>query len=326
LKEIPKKPSLLAGDAHLDVEHIKELYQNINHLSGDRLDILRNAIESFSATRAAESAASLAYYALFSLFPLLLLFIAVGSYFLDSAQMYDTVTQLAQQAIPVSTRIINENLREVLEQRETLGIFGLVTLLWSASGVFTNLAYNINLAWPRARRYSFLQKRLMGVRMIAGLSGLLILALILDWLSNLLLFMHITNVSFYNLSLWRLFSRVGSWLIFFLLFFALYRWVPTIFVRWRASFWGALFSSTAWKIATAGFTWYLTSRFGRYQLIYGSLGAVMALLFLIYLLSMITLFGAHLSAAIHGWLDKKLNASTAQSLERNVTDGHIEPS
>ena len=72
----------------MDVKHVKELYQNINHLSGDRLDILRNALESFSETRAAESAASLAYYAIFSLFPLLLLFIAVGSYFLDSAQMY----------------------------------------------------------------------------------------------------------------------------------------------------------------------------------------------------------------------------------------------
>jgi len=32
---------------------------------------------------------------------------------------------------------------------------------------------------------------------------------------------------------------------------------------------------------------------------------------LIYLISMITLFGAHLSAAINGWLDKKINASTA---------------
>jgi membrane protein len=309
----------------LDVKHIKELYQNINHVSGDRLDIIRNAIESFSETRAAESAASLAYYALFSLFPLLLLFISVGSYFLDSAQMYETVTELAQQAIPVSTRIISENLREVLEERETFGVFGLVTLLWSASGVFTNLAYNINLAWPRARRYSFLQKRLMGVRMIAGLSGLLILAIILDWLSNLLLFLHITNVSFYDLSLWRLFSRVGSWLTVFLLFFALYRWIPAVYVRWRAAFWGALFASTVWKIATTGFTWYVTSGFGRYQLVYGSLGTVVALLFLIYLISMITLFGAHLSAAINSWLDKKVNASAAQPLERNITNGPIKP-
>ena len=307
----------------MDVKHVKELYQNINHLSGDRLDILRNALESFNETRAADSAASLAYYALFSLFPLLLLFIAVGSYFLDRAQMYETVTQLSQRVIPISSRIIDENLREVLEERETVGIFGLVTLLWAASGVFTNLAYNINLAWARTRRYSFLQKRWMGVRIIAGLSGLLILAIIFDWVSHLLLFLHITNISFYDLRLWRLFSRVGSWLTIFLLFFVLYRWVPITYVRWRSSFWGAMFASTAWKIATTGFAWYVTSGFGRYQLIYGSLGAVVALLFLIYLISMITLFGAHLSAAINVWLDKKINAATVQSLERNVTNEHI---
>ena len=306
--------------------HIKELYQNVNRLSGARLNIFKVALESFSEARAAESAASLAYYALFSLFPLLLLFIAVGSYFLDSSQMYETVTQLVQRAIPVSTQINNENLREVLDARETVGIIGLVTLLWSASGVFTNLAYNINLAWPRARRRSFLQRRLMGVRILGGLSGLLILSILLDWLSKLHLFMNIANASFYNLSLWRLFSGVASWLTVFLLFFALYRWIPAVFVRWRAAFWGALFATTAWKIATAGFAWYVTSGFGRYQLVYGSLGAMVALLVLIYLISFITLFGAHFSAAINSWLDEKISATAAQSLERKITNGHTKPS
>lgn len=304
----------------MNVKHIKELYQNVNDLSGDRLNIFKTALETFSETRAAESAASLAYYAIFSLFPLLLLFIAIGSYFLDSAQIYETVIELAQQALPISTQIITENLHQVLDDRETVGLIGLVILLWSASGVFTNLAYNINLAWPQAGRRTFLQRRLMGVRIIAGLSGLLMLAIILDWLSNLLSFVRIANEPFYDLSLWRLVSAVASWLTVFMLFFVLYRWVPTTFVRWRAAFWGALFATIAWQIATAGFAWYVTSGFGRYQLIYGSLGAVVAWLFLIYLISMLTLFGAHLSAAIHVWLDKKMNALAAQSLERNTTD------
>ena len=307
----------------MNVKNIKELYQRLNHLSGDRLDILRNTFESFSATRAAESAASLAYYTIFSLFPLLLLFIAAGSYFLDSAQVYDTVTQLVQQAIPISTRIINQNLREVLDAREAIGLIGLVTLLWSASGVFTNLAYNINLAWPRAARRNFLQRRLMGVRMIAGISGLLILSIILDWLSKLLSFLNVVNVSFSDLGLWSLFSSVASWLTVFLLFLVLYRWVPTVYVRWSAGFWGALFATVAWKAVTAGFAWYLRSGLGRYQLVYGSLGAVVALLFLIYLMSLITLLGAHLTAAVDGWLDKRINAAVTQSLDRNTTE--VEP-
>jgi uncharacterized BrkB/YihY/UPF0761 family membrane protein len=35
--------------------------------------------------------------------------------------------------------------------------------------------------------------------------------------------------------------------------------------------------------------------------VYGSLGAIVALLFLIFLVAVITLFGAHLSAAIDLW-------------------------
>jgi membrane protein len=310
----------------LDGKYIKDLYQNINRLSGDRLNILRITLESFVETRAAESAASLAYYAIFSFFPLLLLFIALGSYFLGSAQIYEMVTELAQQAIPVSSTIIAQNLRQVLEAREAVGVVGLVTLLWAASGVFSNLAYNINLAWPRARRRTFLQRRLMGVRIIAGLIGLLILAIVLDWLSNLLAFVRIANVPFYDLSLWRLVSAVASWLTVFLLFFVLYRWIPAVFVRWRAAFWGALFATAAWQIATAGFAWYLTTGFGRYQLVYGSLGAVVAWLFLIYLISFITLFGAHLSAAVNRWLDEQISAAAAQSIERTVTNGHTETS
>jgi membrane protein len=65
--------------------------------------------------------------------------------------------------------------------------------------------------------------------------------------------------------------------------------------------WGALTASLGWKAATAGFTWYLRSGFGRYQVVYGSLGAIVALLFLLFIVAIITLFGAHLSAAIDIW-------------------------
>ncbi|MGD8402204.1 MAG: YihY/virulence factor BrkB family protein [Anaerolineales bacterium] len=281
---------------------LKDWYRNLNQLSGKRLDILKNALGTFADTRASQSAASLAYYAFFSLFPLLLALIAGGSYFLNSQQVFQDVTQFVQKAIPVSTQLITENLQEVLDIRGTVGIISLLTLLWSASGVFTNLAYSINLAWPQASRRNFLEKRLVGLGMIAGLSGLLILSLALDWIINLAPFVNSASASIPGLSLWRFFSIFGSWLTIFLLFLVLYRWVPTPDVHWSATLWGALTTSIIWKLVTSGFNWYLRSGFGRYQLVYGSLGAIVALLFLIYIVSMITLFGAHLSAAIDLWI------------------------
>jgi membrane protein len=100
------------------------------------------------------------------------------------------------------------------------------------------------------------------------------------------------------LYLWSAFSTVFSWLTVFVLFFALYYWVPTVNVKTRAAIWGALTASTTWRIGTIIFSWYLRSRFGRYEMIYGSIGTIVAFLFLIYILATVTLFGAHLTAAL----------------------------
>lgn len=289
----------------------KDFLENINQLSGDRLKILQTAIRSFTEKQAAQASAGLAYYTFFSIFPLMLAFIAGGSYFLDSHQVFNTVTQFVQQVLPISRQVINENLEEILQARGTAGIVSLLILLWSASGMFTNLAYNINLAWPRARRRSYLQNRLVGLWMIAGLIVLIVLSLVLSWLTARLPFMNLEQDSPATLLVLRVISILGSWLMIFLVFLMLYHWIPRLRVRWDATLWGALIASLAWKGAIAGFGWYLGSSFGQYQLVYGSLGAIVAFLFLIYIISMITLFGAHLSAAIEGWESDKAHPAAA---------------
>ena len=285
----------------------KQLSQTINQLSGNRFSILEHAVKTFTEKQAGQASAGLAYYSIFSIFPLLLVFIAAGSYFIDTNQVFNVVTQFIQQALPISRQIINENLEQILQARGTAGIISILTLLWSASGMFTNLAYNINLAWSRAARRNFLQNRLVGLWMIVALIGLIVLSLILSWITQRLPHMDIAHASPTYLFVLRLISALGSWLMIFLVFFALYHWIPTMDVTWSATLWGALLASLAWKAVTTGFTWYLDSRFGRYQLVYGSLGAIVAFLFLIYIISLITLFGAHLSAAIEGWERDKVS-------------------
>ena len=45
--------------------YAKDFLQNINHLSGDRLSILQNAMKSFTEKQAAQASAGLAYYTFF---------------------------------------------------------------------------------------------------------------------------------------------------------------------------------------------------------------------------------------------------------------------
>lgn len=282
-------------------KHFKEFYQNANQLTSKRFSILKTTFATFSAARASQAAAGLAYYAIFSLFPLMLALIAVGSYFLDSKQVYQGVTAFVQNIFPVSRSLINENLQKIVDARGAVGTISLATLLWSASNVFINLAYDINLAWPEALNRNFIQTRLVGLKMIAGLSLLLLFSVLFSWMTTLIPFLHPSSASPQTVNLLTLISNIGAWLTVFLLYLALYYWVPTVQVSKGASVIAALVASIGWQLATAGFNWYLNSGFSNYQLIYGSVGAIIALLFLIFLIALITLFGAHLCAAIDRW-------------------------
>ncbi len=83
-----------------------------------------------------------------------------------------------------------------------------------------------------------------------------------------------------------------------LLFLALYRWVPATKPSWRAVLWGSGVTAVAWELAKAAFSWFVGSGLSTYNLVYGSLGSVVALIFWVYLSASVALFGAHLTAAI----------------------------
>jgi len=283
-------------------DKIKVVYKQANDLSGGSLDILRETFQRFNEARASEAAAGMAYYALFSLFPLLLALVAAGSFFLESERAYREVVDLVTQAIPVSRGLIERNIRRVLELRGTVGIVGLIGLLWSATGVFTILANHINRAWPEAETRSFLEKRLVALGMVGALAGLLVLSLFSTAVLNLLPRLQVPlwgGVSVYETSLWAIASKLVPGLFIFLMFLSLYCWVPNTEVKWSGVIGGALVAAFAWEVVASAFAWYLSSGLARYELVYGSLGAVVALMFWIYISSLITLFGAYLGAAIN---------------------------
>lgn len=277
------------------------LYRRANDLSGGTLAIVRHAFSSFGEAQAAGAAASVAYYALFSLFPLLLALAAAGSFVLEDEQAYQETIELVSNAIPVSQELIRQNVRSVLQSRGAVGFVGLLGLVWSATGVFTNLARNINRAWSQAEQLGFLRGRLVALAMVGVLAALLILSVLSTAARDLLPRLHVPlwgSVSAYESVLWPLLSGFVPWLFSFGMFLALYRWVPNTAVPWPAALWGAGVAALLWEVAKRGFAWYLDAGLARYSLVYGSLGAVVALMFWLYLSAWITFFGAHLAAAV----------------------------
>jgi membrane protein len=67
---------------------------------------------------------------------------------------------------------------------------------------------------------------------------------------------------------------------------------------WKRVLPGAILSTLLWFIATVAFGWYVT-RFANYSQVYGSLGAGIALLFWLYIISLCVLCGAEFNTEFH---------------------------
>jgi membrane protein len=294
-------PPAMTGNSNNLADKVQAVYRRANGLTGGVLDVLADAARRFDEVHAAQATASFAYYAVFSLFPLLLGFIAAGSFVLERDQVQQRVLDFAADVFPIAQPLIERNVQRVLELRGTVGTLATVGLLWSATGALTVLAYNINRAWPEAKPRNFVKRRLVALGMVVGLAGLLALSSIAGAVFDVLARLSVPlwgGLAIYETPLRAILSSVAPGLLAFLALLGLYRWVPNTTVRWWEAFWGALVATLAGGIATNGFTWYLSSGIAQYELVYGSVGAIVALMLWIYIGGLITLFGAHLSAAI----------------------------
>lgn len=260
------------------------------------IQIIRLSAERFAQSRGTLAAAGMAFFGMFSLFPLLLVLISVGSLILANVYTDGQLLEFVVDLFPFSREVIRENINQVLDRRGQVSLIGILSLAWSATGALSILVRNINDAWPDARDRAFWHTRLIGFSMVIGLLSIFALLNILNTAFRLLPADLMMTASQFIVHF--VFSRFGIWLALFGTMNLLYYWIPNQKVEFTASLPAAFVASIAVDLVTAALTWYLSSGWARYNLVYGSLGAVVALMFWIYLLSVIVLFGAHLSSAI----------------------------
>jgi len=286
---------------------LKKAYRVVNTFSGGALGIIRTTFQRFDQERGSEAAASMAFFAFFSIFPMLLVFISVGSFFVDQEIVKAQLLNLVQDVLPGVQEVIVANIERVLQTRSAVTVFALVSLTWSATSVFNLLVKNINRAFPRASVPSFLKGRLLGFLMILALGFLMLLSFAISTLSSVIPAVNISldGRPLHETFLWQVGGFLVPVLVNLLMFWAMYQWVPTLRVSRKASLIGAAIAGVTWELLNNIFTWYLSSGLSQYKLVYGSLGTVVALLFWIYLTGVITLVGAHLAAAIQGAIREK---------------------
>jgi membrane protein len=96
---------------------------------------------------------------------------------------------------------------------------------------------------------------------------------------------------------WQVIFAAGSYLITVVLFVMIYRLLPRAEVTLRDTLPGAFLAGLLWELAKYIFAASLS--YFHYDQIYGSVGAVVAVLTWSYVSSLIMLFGAQLTAVFH---------------------------
>ncbi len=244
-------------------------------------------------------AAGVAFFAMLSLFPALAALIALLGLISDPAVVVSQLEEVRGILPNDVYEIVNSQVVTLVTARaDTLGWAGVVSLLvalWSARAGVGAMMIGLNNVYGErnrnaARHYAralMLTIMLMGVGVIALLT-VVIAPLVLAFLPLGPFGILLADLTRWTIAIIVLFAGVG----------VLYRYGPnrkSARVQWLTS--GAVLSVFSWAIVSIGFSYYVAN-FGNYNQVYGSIGAVIAMLIWLWISSFVVLFGASLNAQI----------------------------
>jgi membrane protein len=266
------------------------------------LKMIGQALHEFHENDLFTSAAAMSYFGLITLFPALLLLLAMSNRIAAGSEMLSQIVEV----YPGSTKFLSETIRSLSSLGTGIVLSCVAIVLWGGSWVFSIIERALNRIWGTTSR-KFLHGRALTVGMI-GLVGLLLLISVLvtsvlvslqDSASRLspVQVQHFPWLIWAGSAFWQLIFTSGSVLMTIVLLAVVYRFLPRAEVYFRDTLPGAVAGGFLWEAAKYVFARSLN--YFHYDEIYGSVGAVVAVLTWSYVSSLILLFGAQLTAVFH---------------------------
>lgn len=184
--------------------------------------------------------------------------------------------------------------------------------LFFASGAVMGLMRSFNKNYVGFERVRGLKKRWEAIKLTMMLFGLLLMCLLLLLLQrSMLKWLGIQNVDLRNLIMY------GKWIFIVGLIFSsyafIYRYAPSTTRRWNLVSPGAVVATFLSILVTIGFTAFVNN-FGRYNILYGSIGTIMVIMIMIFLNSLVVLIGFEINLSIN---TLKTIAETKQERKMN---------
>jgi membrane protein len=265
------------------------------------LRLLRLAIwrafqhDAFAVAKAA------AYSAILTLFPALLV---VGSSLATSRKTSVYLREISYavgKILPAGSATALAYLKGTTQRPVSLLVMTSLLTIWTASGVMISWMEGFRNAYQLPKTWGLVKERLIAFSLVI-LAGVpmtfsTILVAFGSRIEARVLFILDRELGFYVLLMWMVLRWIIAILTCIAVIALIYHNAVPRTQPWHSVLPGAVLATGMWFGATLLFGWYL-NRYADYSIIYGSLGAGIALLVWMYMISLIILVGAEFNAML----------------------------
>jgi membrane protein len=261
-------------------------------MKGKIIPLLKESLREFGTDNGSLLAASVSFNLLLSIFPLSLAVVYIVGSFTGSPYTQAQIIQGIAYLLPVSRELIAGTVTGVASARGAIGVLALIGLIWGGTSFFNCIRASLNTAWGIRKPHPLLKGQLINLIMMIGAAILLFLSVLitvfLSTVSEQGIQVAGTELVHRGLTE-RILANVIAIFLAFVVFLLLYRFIPGRRPKWKDIWLGALAAALSFEITKIIFLVYLRV-FNPYNLVYGSIGALIAFLMWTYLSALVFLF------------------------------------
>lgn len=237
----------------------------------------------------------LAFFLVLSIVPITTLFAVIASSFSISI---DNVIDLIQDSLP---REISNLIIPIIDGQGfdfNIGFFMIIGFIVASNGLYS-VVVTVNTLY-KAGKGSYLKRRLKSlIATLLLVSLLLFVVIVLAFGSSILIFISefINNEMILNwvYYIYLLLKWPLGFIFIFTIILLIYMMTPDFDIKTKQVYKGAIFTTISWIVATGIYSIYINN-FANYDLFYGSLSNIIAMMIWVYLLSFLFVMGIAMNA------------------------------
>ena len=262
----------------------------------------KNVVDGWLEADAFSLAATLAYYAIFSIAPLLLLSIHIASLVVDRTA---AVGRLTGELISLIGPTGSDAIRQMLDAAGTAqteswsGIIGLLVLLFAATAFVGALQNALDRIWKAPPQpsgvWAFIRSKLFSFTLILAAAFLLLVSLVLSTAMTAVAGQATASLGLSEAMVAGVVA-IANFALAALIFAAIFKYVPNVFVSWPAALSGGIFTAVLFALGRLVLAWYLGREAEASA--YGAATSLVLLLIWVYYSAQILFLGAQFAQSL----------------------------